>query len=272
LYNLSSLTNLKKKGEEVIVENQAKIVELSEFNFGRGITPKGSESDFIEIVVQKPAGGWNLFQFSTIVTITGYLYDDFEVIVKWKDDEKDEYKDNQKVIDLVSQGKNLILDKLRIMSQLNLKGDELYEEMKRRHRSLSSIEFNSLDRQGNDLFISIDGVDDKILTLFSGLDLQMKAVKHLIHNTVRSDIDQEKGGDFAERKMFALYLNEIGELMRNLSTDSQELKEISNMDLVKHFMNHWQEDRVLIDVVEKDNEEIRKETEKYMSLQKNRVN
>jgi hypothetical protein len=251
------------------VEKKEEIVELSDFNFGRGTSPKGIELDFISIEVQEQAGIWDLFKSNILLTITGYLDDDFEVIVKWKDDEKDKYKDSQMVIDLVSQGKNLILDNLRVMSQLDLKGDELYEEMKRRHSKLSSIEFNSLDRQGNDLFIYIDGVDDKILTLFSGLDLQMKAVKHLIHNTVRSDFEQEKGGYPTERKMFALYLNEIGELMRNLSTDSQELKEISNMDLVKHFMDHWQEDRVIIDVIEKDNVEIRKESEKYMSLQKN---
>jgi hypothetical protein len=47
-------------------------------------------------------------------------------------------------------------------------------------------------------------------TLFSGLDLQMKAVKHLIYNTVQSDFDQEKGGYPTKRKMFALYLNELG--------------------------------------------------------------
>jgi hypothetical protein len=196
---------------------------------------------------------------------------DFEVIVKWKEDKKDKYKNSQnsqKVLDLVSQGENLILDNLRIMSQLDLKGDELYEEMKRRHSKLSSIEFTSLDRQGIDLFISINGVDDKILTLFSGLDLHMKVVKHLIHNTVRSDFDHEKGGYPTERKMFALYLNEIGELMRNLSTDSHRLEDISNMDLVKHFMDHWQEDYVLIETIGKDNEEISKETEKYKALQR----
>jgi hypothetical protein len=251
------------------VENQAKIFELSEFNFGRGITPKGIESDFISIEVQEQAGIWNFFKSNTLLTITGYLEEDFEVIVKWKEDEKDKYKDSQKVIDLVSQGKKIILDNLRIMSQLDLKGDELYEEMKRRHSKLSSIEFTSLDRQGNDLFISIDGVDDKILTLFSGLDLQMKAVKHLIHNTVRSDFDKENDGYPTERKMFALYLNEIGELMRNLSTDPHGLEEISNMDLVKHFMDHWQEERELIDVIEKDKEEIRKESEKYMMFRNN---
>jgi hypothetical protein len=254
------------------VEKKEEIVELSDFNFGRGTSPKGIELDFISIEVQEQAGIWDLFKSNILLTITGYLDDDFEVIVKWKDDEKDRYKDSQMVIDLVSRGKNLILDNLRIMSQLDLKGDELYEEMKMRHSKLSSIEFSSLDRQGNDLFINIDGVDDKILTLFSGLDLQMKAVKHLIHNTVRSDFDQENEGYPTERKMFALYLNEIGELMRNLSTDPHGLEGISNMDLVKHFMDHWQEDRVIIDVIEKDNEEIRKESEKYMSLQKNPIN
>jgi hypothetical protein len=224
-------------------------------------------NQILEIEVQEPAGNGGLFEFNPIVTITGYLDGDFDEIVKWKEDKKDKFKINQKVLDLVSQGKNLILDNLRIMSQLDLKGDELCEEMKRRHRSLSSIEFTSLDRQGNDLFISIDGVDDKILTLFSGLDLQMKVVKHLIHNTVRSDFDQEKGGYPTERKLFALYLNEIGELMRNLSTDPDRLVEISNMDLVKRFMGHWHEDRELIDVIEKDNEEIRKEEERFEKRQ-----
>jgi hypothetical protein len=249
------------------VEKQAEIFELSEFNFGRGISPIGIESDFIEIEVQEPSGNGGLFEFNPIVTMTGYLDGDFDVIVKWKEDKKDKFRINQKVLDLVSQGENLILDNLRIMSQLDLKGEELYEEMKRRNRSLSSIEFTSLDRQGNDLFISIDGVDDKILALFSGLDLQMKVVKHLIHNTVRSDFDQEKGGYPTERKMFALYLNEIGELMRNVSTDSHRLEEISNMDLVKRFMDHWHEDRELIDVIKKDNEEIRKEEERFEKRQ-----
>jgi hypothetical protein len=95
----------------------------------------------------------------------------------------------------------------------------------------------------------------------------MKAVKHLIHNTVRSDFDKEKAGYPTERKMFALYLKKIEELMRNLSTDAHRLEEISNMDLVKHFMDLWQEDRVLIETIRKDNEEISKETEKYKTLQ-----
>jgi hypothetical protein len=51
------------------VEKQAEIFELSEFHFGRGISPIGIESDFIEIEVQEPAGIGDLFEFNPIVNM-----------------------------------------------------------------------------------------------------------------------------------------------------------------------------------------------------------
>jgi anaerobic ribonucleoside-triphosphate reductase len=49
--------------------------------------------------------------------------------------------------------------------------------------------------------------------------------------------------------------------MRNLSMDKGMLEGISNMDLIKNLMEHWQEDNEIVEILEKDNEEIRKETE-----------
>ncbi len=54
------------------------------------------------------------------------------------------------------------------------------------------------------------------LVHFGELDLHVKAVKTLISNTNGMDFSQDSGDYLIEQKVIALYLNEIGELIRNL--------------------------------------------------------
>jgi hypothetical protein len=127
-------------------------------------------------------------------------------------------------------------------------------------KEYSFFETHGFDRKGNEISISVKGVDDNELTKFGGLDLHIKTVKYLISDC--NKIDFAKKDDYTiEGKVFALYLNEIGELMRSVALDSVMLKSVSNMDLVKHFMNHWHEDKELVAIVEKDNAQIQKEAE-----------
>jgi hypothetical protein len=124
----------------------------------------------------------------------------------------------------------------------------------------SKFELRDIDRKGNEISITVKGVDDHELAHFGGLELHIKAVKTLIANTEGTDFARDNGDFAIEGKVFALYLNEIGELIRNLSLDRDMLKNATNMDLVKNFMDHWHEDKELVTLIEKDNEEIRKET------------
>lgn len=135
------------------------------------------------------------------------------------------------------------------------------EEMKRESKNYSKLEQRGIDRKGNDITISVKGVDDHELAHHGGLDLHIKAVKTLIANTNGTDFAKENGDFAIEAKVFALYLNEVGELMRNLALDRDMLKNISNMELVKQFLEQWHEDQELVTFIEKDNEEIRRETE-----------
>ncbi|WP_251554000.1 hypothetical protein [Neobacillus muris] len=238
------------------------VIELSDIGGGIGISPRGIESNFEEIEVDEVTWVDGDCDIKTIVTIRGYLNDKIEMVITWNDKEAERYKDNPKVNALIEEGKEIILDNLAHMAALddfdeedeNFDSDDIAE--------YSFFEAHDVDRRGNDLFISVKGVDDRELAHFGGLDLHVKAVKNLISNTNGTDFSRDNGDFAIEGKVFALYLNEIGELMRNLHVDSDMLNGISNMELVKNFMEHWHEDNELVAIVEKDNEEIRKERER----------
>ncbi|SDN62438.1 hypothetical protein [Bacillus sp. OK048] len=242
------------------------VIKLSDhYGGGIGISPRGIESNFEEIEVDEVTWIGDQCEIKTIATITGYLNAKIEIVVKWDDDKIEKYKDNKLVFALIEQGKELILGNLKSMAAhdgmyLDDEDDDFYE-VESNEDGYSKFELSAQDRIGNDILISVNGVDDNELAHFGGLDLHIKSVKTLISNTHGIDFARDNGDFAIEGKVFALYLNEIGELMRNLSPERNLLKDVSNMDLVKHFINHWSEDKELVAIIDKDNKEIRKETE-----------
>lgn len=249
------------------MEKKEVVIELGDIGGGIGISPRGVESNFEEIEVQEVTWFGDDCDIKTIVTITGYLNDKIEIVVSRNDEEMDKYNDNPLVSALIDEGKKVILDSLKNMAALDdmyiddEDEEEDYIDEDDSEKKYSKFEISDIDRKGNDLSITIKGVDDNELAHFGGLDLHVKAVKNLIGNTNGTDFARDNGDFAIEGKVFALYLNEIGELMRNFSPERDMLKSVSNMDLVKNFMEHWHEDRELVAIIEKDNEEIRKETE-----------
>lgn len=124
------------------------------------------------------------------------------------------------------------------------------------------FEVHSVDRKGNDIMIRCEGVDDQELAHFGGLDLHVKATKALISDSQNRMSFPEKEGDYViGSKVVALYLNEIGELLRNLSFDPEYLSEYSNIDLVKIFLENELKNPAIANVIEKDNVEIQQERE-----------
>ncbi|MEC1722836.1 hypothetical protein [Schinkia azotoformans] len=130
----------------------------------------------------------------------------------------------------------------------------------------SGFQVNGVDRRGNDITIRCEGVDDKELAHFGGLDIHVKATKMLIGDSQNGMSFPEKEGDYdIGSKVVALYLNEVGELLRNLSFDPEYLDEYSNIDLVKMFLENELKNPAIAKVIEKDNAEIlqeRKEIER----------
>jgi hypothetical protein len=246
------------------MEESRVVLELSDFGCGIAKSPRGIESNFEEIEVDEITWIGDDCDIKTVVTITGYLNDRIEMVVKWNEEESEKYKENQTVLDLIEEGKELILEDLKnmaIFDEMNMEDDKDNIDDKENEAGYSRFELNSLDRKGNEISISVKGVDDQELAPFGGLDLHIKAVRTLIANTNGTDFAKDNGDFAIEGKVFALYLNEIGELIRNLSLDKSMLKNVSNMDLVKHFMDNWHKDQELVELIEKDNEDIRKETE-----------
>ncbi|WP_288586014.1 MULTISPECIES: hypothetical protein [Lysinibacillus] len=124
------------------------------------------------------------------------------------------------------------------------------------------FEVHSVDRKGNDIMIRCEGVDDQELAHFGGLDLHVKATKVLISDSQNRMSFPEKEGDYEiGSKVVALYLNEIGELLRNISFDPEYLSKYSNVDLVKTFLENELKNPAIANVIEKDNVEIQQERE-----------
>lgn len=133
----------------------------------------------------------------------------------------------------------------------------------------SGFEVHGVDRMGNDITIRCEGVDDKELAHFGGLDLHVKATKMLIGDSQNGMSFPEKEGDYEiGSKVVALYLNEVGELLRNLSFDPEYLDEYSNIDLVKMFLENELKNPAIAKVIEKDNAEIQQEREEIEKEEK----
>ncbi|WP_342545425.1 hypothetical protein [Lysinibacillus sp. FSL K6-4013] len=131
------------------------------------------------------------------------------------------------------------------------------------------FEVHSVDRKGNDIMIKCEGVDDQELAHFGGLDLHVKATKTLISDSQNGMSFPEKEGDYnIGNKVVALYLNEVGELLRNLSIDSDYLTEYSNIDLVKMYLENELKNPEIVRVIEKDNAEIQQEREEIEQEEK----
>lgn len=133
----------------------------------------------------------------------------------------------------------------------------------------SRFELHSVDRKGNDIMIKCEGIDEHELAHFGGLDLHVKATKTLISDSQNGMSFPEKEGDYGiGSKVVALYLNEIGELIRNLSVEPEYLSDYSNTDLVKDFLENELKNPAIAKVIEKDNAEIQQEREEIEKKRK----
>jgi len=133
----------------------------------------------------------------------------------------------------------------------------------------SGFEVHSVDRKGNDIMIRCEGVDDQELAHFGGLDLHVKVTKMLIGDSQNGMSFPEKEGDYnIGSKVVALFLNEIGELIRNLSIEPEYLSDYSNMDLVKDFLENELKNPEIAKIIEKDNAEIQQEREEIEKEEK----
>ncbi|WCF11521.1 hypothetical protein NDS46_31685 (plasmid) [Paenibacillus thiaminolyticus] len=116
----------------------------------------------------------------------------------------------------------------------------------------SSFLIEDTDIKGNAIKISCEGVDDKKLAHFGGLDLHVKAARTLISATYSPMDFPEKEGDFnVGIKVVALLLNEIGELIRNVNLDDRT--DVSNYDLVREFLEDAEVNPVIKKMVDEDN-------------------
>lgn len=126
----------------------------------------------------------------------------------------------------------------------------------------SNILINTKDRKEKELKITIEGFDDKELAHFGGLDLHVKATKHMIGDTNGMSFPEKEGDYLIAQKVAALYLNEIGEMLRSTSLDSDYLDDISNLELVKTFLDTIGSEKSVMRIIEQDNAEIQEEKEK----------
>jgi hypothetical protein len=120
------------------------------------------------------------------------------------------------------------------------------------------------DRKGNDMKFTVEGVDDKDLANFGGLDLHVKAVKALIHNTDGMNFAEQEGDYLINDKVIALYLNEIGHFIRQLSIHQELIKDISNLELVKNFIETLDEKDEVMELVKQDTLLMQKEEEEEL--------
>jgi hypothetical protein len=117
------------------------------------------------------------------------------------------------------------------------------------------------DRKGNKIKISVEGTEEKQLSHFGGLDLHVSAVKTLIQNTNGMNFAEQDGDYMIQDKVTALYLNEIGYFIRKLSIHPEMIEEISNLDLVKNFIETIAENQEVMELVKQDNLLMKKEAE-----------
>ncbi|PLS14923.1 hypothetical protein CVD28_25745 [Bacillus sp. M6-12] len=123
-----------------------------------------------------------------------------------------------------------------------------------------SLYLQTVDRKGNPLTISVEGVDEQELAHFGGLDLHVNATKAMISDTNGMSFPEKEGDFLIKDKVAALYLNEIGEMLRNESPEPSLLAGITNIELVKEFLNQPLAKEVE-GLIAKENDLIRKDKE-----------
>ncbi|RKJ75040.1 hypothetical protein D7X33_18380 [Butyricicoccus sp. 1XD8-22] len=129
-------------------------------------------------------------------------------------------------------------------------------------QEFESTQLFGKDRNGNELEIHIKGIDQKELAHFGGLDLMVNATKYMIGASANPMVFPEKAGDYnINYKVIALYLNEIGELIRTTSSESEFLENISNIELVSNFMGFLSENKEVVALIDKDNKLLATERE-----------
>lgn len=123
----------------------------------------------------------------------------------------------------------------------------------------TNFTINSVDYHDNDICITCEGIDDQKLAHFGGLDLTLKAARVLIASTQSPMSFPEKNGDhYIREKVVGLLLNEVGELLRNTSHDSEYLDGYTNIELVKEYLGELLQNKVVSSLIETDEAEIRK--------------
>jgi hypothetical protein len=128
----------------------------------------------------------------------------------------------------------------------------------------SSYTMHHSDRKGYSLTISVHGTDDQELAHFGGLDLHVKATKYMISDNATLSFPEKDGDSLIHEKVAALYLNEVGELLRSKAYPDR-LESYSNFDLVQMFL----QDRQPLEVqrlIDADNELIRQDKEKPTTI------
>jgi hypothetical protein len=117
---------------------------------------------------------------------------------------------------------------------------------------ITDFEVNSADHLGNPIKITCVGVDDNELAHFGGLDLHVKAVKILIQNTHGMSFAEQAGDFNITDKVIALYLNQIGQFIKDNSSD--DVENVSNMDLIKYFMDDMSKNKAVMEVIDRENQ------------------
>jgi uncharacterized protein (UPF0303 family) len=84
---------------------------------------------------------------------------------------------------------------------------------------ISNASITTVDRLGHNLTISYEGVDQQELAHYGGSDLHVTATKEMISNLNVLTFPEKDGDHLIAEKVAALYLNEIGEFLRNSSMD-----------------------------------------------------
>lgn len=95
-------------------------IELSDIGGGIAESPKGILSNFEEIEVEEVIWSQDeLIEIRNLVTITGYLNEKIEVVIKWNDDYFEKYKNNEKVRELIEEGEKIIVESLAYMAKMD---------------------------------------------------------------------------------------------------------------------------------------------------------
>lgn len=115
------------------------------------------------------------------------------------------------------------------------------------------------DKKGNEFSITVEGTGETNVSNSVRLNLHINATRAMIADTVILTKDEsQKDLDISE-KVIALYLNEIGQLIRHTSIHSDLLNRKSNFHLVKDFLYHIQNNEDIKAIIDLDNMELKRE-------------